>query len=150
MKKFINTIILVLLVCVVAQLSACADVTEKRGVLSISIERKAGFGANGASDARTTTLSSDGRFSTGSSSGQLQDRAFEKLAKMACKEDFFKVPDPMDTGVLDGHSTYINIEFDDGSIMRKGGLVAEEFGPKAFRSLYKAINKAVQAGELDP
>ena len=143
--------IMILALCIcAAQLCACANVTEKQNVLCISVEQKDSFGENGALNIRTTTLSSDGRFSTGISSGQLQDGAFEKLAKMACKEDFIKVPDAIDTGIMDGHFTHIKIEFDDGSVLRKGGLIAEEFGPKAFRGLYEAINKAVQAGALDP
>ena len=143
--------VMILALCLwAAQLCACADVTEKQSVLCISIEQRESFGESGSLNIRTTTLSSDGRFSTGVSSGQLPDNAFEKLAKMACKADFIKVPDYIDTEVLDGHFTYIKIEFDDGYILRKGGLIAEEYGPKAFRNLYEAINEAVQAGELDP
>ena len=142
---------MILAICVlVAQLCACADVTEKRNVVSISIEQKSSFGVGGGMNVRATTLSSDGRFSTGFSSGQLKGSAFKKLGNMACRKDFLEVPDVIDTGVLDGHFTYIKIEFDDATILVKGGLVAEEFGPKAFRDLYKSINKAVQVGKLDP
>ena len=145
-RKFV----MILALCIFAvQLCACADVTEKRNVVSISIEQKSSFGVGGGMNVRTTTLSSDGRFSTGFSSGQLKGSAFKKLGNMACRKDFLEVPDVIDTGVLDGHFTYIKIEFEDGTILVKGGLIAEEFGPKAFQDLYKAINKAVNAGKLD-
>ena len=139
---------LVLCLCV-AQLCACADVAETRNVLAITIEQKDSFGENGEYNVRTTMLSSDGQFSAGSDSGQLKEGAFEKLAQMACKKAYMDVPDAIDTGIMDGHFTHISIALDDGTILRKGGLVAEEFGPKAFRDLYEAIHKAVQAGEVD-
>ena len=140
-------LVMILTMCIlVSQLCACSDVTEKRNVVSISIEQKDSFGESGKLNTRITMLSSDGQFSTGVSSGQLPDGAYNKLARMACEKVFIEVPDVIDTGVLDGHFAYIKIEFEDGSILSKGGLIAEEFGPKAFRDLYEAINKAVKAG----
>ena len=143
--------LLILVLCLlVVQLSANAETIENANVPRISIEKKDSYGVNGEMNVRVISLSSDGRFSTGIESGQLPNGAYENLVQLACSEAFLEVPDAIDTGVMDGHFTHIKLEWEDGTVLRKGGLVAEEYGPDAFRDLYEAIVQAVEAGELDP
>ncbi len=57
----------------------------------------------------------------------------------AAIQPLFKMQESIDTNVLDGHKTSIGIELRNGDAVRTGGLVAEEYGPAAFRRAYKAI-----------
>lgn len=54
------------------------------------------------------------------------------------------LPESIETGVLDGHFTQISLRMSDGSSLRTGGLVAEEYGPEAFRAVYAAIEQACE------
>ena len=118
-----------------------AYATDRPTPLRISIEQKDSFGIEGEMSLRVTTLTSD---------DLPPGDTFESLGRMACADAFVEVPDAIDTGIMDGHFTHIVIEWADGTTVRKGGLIAEEFGPPAFRELYAAILRAVPSGESAP
>lgn len=56
-------------------------------------------------------------------------------------EIILMLPENLETDVLDGHYTYITLELASGYSARSGGLVAEEYGPKGFQTVYRAIEE---------
>jgi len=56
---------------------------------------------------------------------------------------FFDMPEYLETGVLDGHFTWITVHFNNGESKRVGGLVAEEFGSEDFVAIYDAVVSAL-------
>jgi len=50
---------------------------------------------------------------------------------------FFDVPEYLDTGVMDGHYTWITVRFKNGESKRVGGLAAEEFNSVDFIAIYQ-------------
>ena len=69
----------------------------------------------------------------------------EKLTSLLCERNFHSMPEYLETGVLDGHFTWIIVKFVNGESKRVGGLVAEEFGPEGFIAIYNAL---IQAEEI--
>ena len=62
-----------------------------------------------------------------------------ELIALFHEHGFFDLPEYLDTGVMDGHFTWITICFKNGQSKRVGGLVAEEFGPEDFIAIYDAV-----------
>ncbi|MCL1795480.1 MAG: tetratricopeptide repeat protein [Clostridia bacterium] len=69
----------------------------------------------------------------------------EELTALIHANDFFNMPETIETGVLDGHYTRITVCLKNGESKTVGGLVAEEFGPDAFIAVYDAIVLASNA-----
>ena len=66
-----------------------------------------------------------------------------ELIALLYEHSFFDMPEYLDTGVMDGHFTWITAHFKNGESKRVGGLVAEEFGPEEFIAIYDAVNEAL-------
>ena len=65
------------------------------------------------------------------------------LIALLYEHGFFDMPEYLDTGVMDGHFTWIMVHFKNGVVKRVGGLVAEEFGPDGFIAIYDAVVEAL-------
>ena len=159
---------LLLLLCVIAGLLLVPAHAQVEGeVLRIAIESQASFGVIDEMTRKVIAVTSDGQFSIqvhplrggeelpdGApghtlATGRLKAGDFESLAQMAAGNAFGDLPDRIDTGIMDGDFTHIKVEMDSGTL-RKGGLLAGEYGPQAFRDLYEAILQAVAGGVEDP
>ena len=167
MKK--NHLWLLLLCLLPMLLLSCARADEQQTVQRIVLEKKPSFGVIDEMSCTVISLTPNDRFivqllplsqqeaspdqpssgyANSVSSGKLKSGAFEQLAQLATLGTFTSLPNYIDTGVLDGHFTHIIAETDSEAV-RKGGLVAEEYGPEAFRRLYDAIMKAIAEGTVD-
>jgi len=56
---------------------------------------------------------------------------------------FFGMPEYLETGVMDGHFTWITVHLKNGESKRVGGLVAEKYGPEGFITIYDVIVRAL-------
>lgn len=71
-------------------------------------------------------------------------RPDDALITLLYAQGFFDMPEYLDTGVMDGHFTWITVYALNGESKRVGGLVAEEFGPEGFIVIYEAVVRAMQ------
>ena len=131
-----------------------AHAAQGSHIVRIAIEKKDSFGMDGNYNLRSFELLADGSLACPDGTGTLHKNIFESLSQMVKADGFQSVPNNIETGVMDGHFTHIIIESDDGTIVRKGGLVAEAYGPQAFCDVYNAIMHAIEdvyeAGEIRP
>ncbi|MDR3051648.1 MAG: hypothetical protein LBU67_07990 [Oscillospiraceae bacterium] len=68
----------------------------------------------------------------------------DTLVASLYEQDFFNMPEYLETGVMDGDFTWITVNMKNGESKRAGGLVAKEYGPKGFIALCDAINQVLQ------
>jgi len=69
---------------------------------------------------------------------------FDDLVSSLNGHDFFSMPESFETGVLDGHFTWVTVILRSGESKRAGGLVAEEFGPEEYIAICEAIDVVLQ------
>jgi len=72
------------------------------------------------------------------------------LTSLLHEHNFFGMPEYLETGVLDGHFTWITVNMRGGEVKRVGGLVAEAFGPEDFIVLYDALMEAKESHAKRP
>ena len=82
--------------------------------------------------------------------GSVAEEDVGRITAALNENDFFSLPESLDTGVLDGHFTWITIQMTDGSTFKTGGLVAEEYGPQSFINVYQVIEGILDAVEVTP
>ena len=71
----------------------------------------------------------------------------EDLAALALalgQHGFFDMDDYLETGVMDGHFTWVTVNLQNGETTTVGGLVAEKYGPEGFVAICDAIDRTVQ------
>ncbi len=120
---------LVLLVVLLMPLSTCAQEEGEVGEIEcISLSINPSFGTPEDMQDNTRTLVPD-----------------DQLVALLYAQDFFGLPEYLETDVMDGHFTWITVTFSNGETKRVGGLVAEEYGPEAFIIVYDAVKAALDA-----
>jgi len=72
------------------------------------------------------------------------------LVSLLYAHDFFDMAEYLETGVDDGHFTWITVSLWSGESKRVGGLVAEEFGPDGFIAIRDAIGQVLQNSVEQP
>lgn len=79
------------------------------------------------------------------SAGKVSQEELTGIAKRL--SSFGDVPDHIETGVADGHFTFVEVETAEGTLS-KGGLVAEQYGPQKFTDICDNLKKLSENAEL--
>lgn len=79
------------------------------------------------------------------SAGRVSEEELIEIAKLL--KNFGSAPERIETGVMDGHFTFVEVETAEGAL-RKGGLIAEQYGPKGFTGICDVLKTLSENTDL--